>query len=84
MRVMPPESRALGVLVVLTLAPALLVLTARILGFFAAAVVLGRYGVPWLFRLIASRGWAVTNRGGVLYVTRGAAPVVAPPPGQAP
>src|SRR5688572_23823083 len=33
---------------------------------------------------IASRGWAVTNRGGVLYVTRGAAPVVAPPPGQAP
>ncbi|MDP9422210.1 MAG: heavy-metal-associated domain-containing protein [Pseudomonadota bacterium] len=28
-----------------------------------------------------SRGWAVNNRGGVLYVTRGAAP---PPPGQAP
>jgi hypothetical protein len=31
--------------------------------------------------ILASRGWAVTNRGGVLYVTRGAAP---PPPGQAP
>jgi hypothetical protein len=33
-----------------------------------------------------SRGWAVTNRGGVLYVTRGAAPVVAPaqPAGQVP
>jgi len=33
---------------------------------------------------LSSRGWAVTNRGGVLYVTRGAAPVVAPapPPGQ--
>jgi hypothetical protein len=27
---------------------------------------------------LASRGWAVTNRGGVLYVTRGAAPGVAP------
>jgi hypothetical protein len=26
--------------------------------------------------LIASRGWAVTNRGGILYVTRGAAPGV--------
>jgi hypothetical protein len=33
---------------------------------------------------LSSRGWAVTNRGGVLYVTRGAAPGVAPapPPGQ--
>ena len=27
-----------------------------------------------------ARGWAVTNRGGVLYVTRGAAPAVAPAP----
>ena len=27
---------------------------------------------------LASRGWAVTNRGGVLYVTRGAAPPIAP------
>src|SRR4030095_4830344 len=26
--------------------------------------------------LLSSRGWAVTNRGGVLYVTRGAAPGV--------
>jgi hypothetical protein len=35
---------------------------------------------------LASRGWAVTNRGGVLYVTRGAAPGVAapPPPGGTP
>jgi hypothetical protein len=34
--------------------------------------------------LLSSRGWAVTNRGGVLYVTRGAAPGIAPvpPPGQ--
>ena len=33
---------------------------------------------------LSSRGWAVTNRGGVLYVTRGAAPAFAPaPPGQA-
>ncbi len=33
---------------------------------------------------LASRGWAVTNRGGVLYVTRGAAPPIAPAnsPGQ--
>jgi hypothetical protein len=31
---------------------------------------------------LSSRGWAVTNRGGVLYVTRGAAPGVAPSPGQ--
>jgi hypothetical protein len=31
--------------------------------------------------ILLSRGWAVTNRGGVLYVTRGAAP---PPPGQTP
>ena len=31
---------------------------------------------------LASRGWAVTNRGGVLYVTRGAAPAIAPSPGQ--
>ncbi|HEU0311534.1 MAG TPA: heavy-metal-associated domain-containing protein [Sphingomicrobium sp.] len=32
---------------------------------------------------LSSRGWAVTNRGGVLYVTRGAAPPIAtPPPGQ--
>jgi hypothetical protein len=30
---------------------------------------------------LSSRGWAVTNRGGVLYVTRGAAP---PPPSQNP
>ena len=29
-----------------------------------------------------SRGWAVTNRGGVLYVTRGAAPPISPSPGQ--
>ena len=29
---------------------------------------------------IAARGWAVTNRGGVLYVTRGAAPPIAPSP----
>ncbi|HET9335025.1 MAG TPA: heavy-metal-associated domain-containing protein [Sphingomicrobium sp.] len=29
---------------------------------------------------IAARGWAVTNRGGVLYVTRGAAPGVNPTP----
>ena len=29
---------------------------------------------------LSSRGWAVTNRGGVLYVTRGAAPGVAPAP----
>ena len=28
---------------------------------------------------LAARGWAVSNRGGVLYVTRGAAPGVAPP-----
>jgi hypothetical protein len=28
---------------------------------------------------LSSRGWAVTNRGGVLYVTRGAAPAPAPP-----
>jgi hypothetical protein len=35
--------------------------------------------------LLASRGWSVTNRGGVLYVTRGAAPGVAPvPSGQTP
>lgn len=27
---------------------------------------------------LQSRGWAVTNRGGVLYVTRGAAPAIAP------
>jgi hypothetical protein len=30
--------------------------------------------------VLSSRGWSVTNRGGVLYVTRGAAPGVAPPP----
>jgi hypothetical protein len=29
--------------------------------------------------MLSSRGWAVTNRGGVLYVTRGAAPGVAAP-----
>ena len=29
---------------------------------------------------LANRGWAVTNRGGVLYVTRGAAPPIAPAP----
>jgi len=36
--------------------------------------------------LLSSRGWAVTNRGGVLYVTRGAAPGAAPtpPPSQTP
>ncbi|WP_294121111.1 heavy-metal-associated domain-containing protein [Sphingomonas sp.] len=28
--------------------------------------------------VLSSRGWAVTNRGGVLYVTRGAAPGVSP------
>lgn len=34
---------------------------------------------------LSSRGWAVTNRGGVLYVTRGAAPAIAPaPPDQNP
>ena len=31
---------------------------------------------------LSSRGWAVTNRGGVLYVTRGAAPATSPPQGQ--
>ena len=33
---------------------------------------------------LASRGWAVSNRGGILYVTRGAAPPIlpAPSPGQ--
>lgn len=31
---------------------------------------------------LSSRGWAVTNRGGVLYVTRGAAPPISPSPGQ--
>ena len=31
--------------------------------------------------ILAGRGWAATNRGGVLYVTRGAAP---PPPPPAP
>ena len=33
---------------------------------------------------IASRGWAVTNRGGILYVSRGAAPGVAQPPSPSP
>jgi hypothetical protein len=33
---------------------------------------------------LSLRGWAVTNRGGVLYVTRGAAPAAAPPQGQTP
>jgi hypothetical protein len=33
---------------------------------------------------LSLRGWAVTNRGGVLYVTRGAAPAVTPPQGQTP
>jgi hypothetical protein len=33
---------------------------------------------------LASRGWAVTNRGGVLYVTRGAAPPIAPTPSPSP
>ena len=28
---------------------------------------------------LSARGWAVTNRGGVLYVTRGAAPPASPP-----
>jgi hypothetical protein len=32
---------------------------------------------------LSSRGWAVTNRGGVLYVTRGAAPGIAPAPSPA-
>jgi hypothetical protein len=34
---------------------------------------------------LTARGWAVTNRGGVLYATRGAAPAVVPnpSPGQA-
>jgi hypothetical protein len=34
---------------------------------------------------LAARGWSVTNRGGILYVTRGAAPppLPAPPAGQA-
>lgn len=34
--------------------------------------------------VLVARGWSVTNRGGVLYVTRGAAPAVgpAPSPGQ--
>jgi len=31
---------------------------------------------------LSSRGWSVTNRGGVLYVTRGAAPPISSPPGQ--
>ncbi|HET9398527.1 MAG TPA: heavy-metal-associated domain-containing protein [Sphingomicrobium sp.] len=31
---------------------------------------------------LSSRGWSVTNRGGILYVTRGAAPPIAPSPGQ--
>jgi hypothetical protein len=35
-----------------------------------------------LVTALSSRGWAVTNRGGVLYVTRGAAPPIAPPQGQ--
>ena len=30
--------------------------------------------------VLQSRGWAVNNRGGVLYVTRGAAPAIAPAP----
>ena len=30
--------------------------------------------------VLVARGWAVTNRGGVLYVTRGAAPAIAPAP----
>jgi hypothetical protein len=35
--------------------------------------------------VLYSRGWAVTNQGGILRVTRGAAPGVAPPPsGQTP
>jgi hypothetical protein len=33
---------------------------------------------------LSSRGWAVTNRGGVLYVTRGAAPPPPAPQGQTP
>ncbi len=33
---------------------------------------------------LSSRGWAVTNRGGVLYVTRGAAPLPPAPQGQTP
>ena len=43
-----------------------------------------RGDVSALGSLLTSRGWAVTNRGGVLYVTRGAAPGIAPapPPGQ--
>jgi hypothetical protein len=43
-----------------------------------------RGDVSALGSLLSSRGWAVNNRGGVLYVTRGAAPAIAPspPPGQ--
>jgi Kef-type K+ transport system membrane component KefB len=38
--------------------PGLLLLAARIVGFFAVTIVVGRWGVPWLFRTIAARGWA--------------------------
>ncbi len=43
-----------------------------------------RGDAPALGLALSLRGWAVTNRGGVLYVTRGAAPGVAPPQGQTP
>jgi Kef-type K+ transport system membrane component KefB len=36
----------------------LLLLAARIVGFFVVAVLFGRFGVPWLFRTVAARGWA--------------------------
>ena len=43
-----------------------------------------RGDAPALGSILYSRGWAVNNRGGILYVTRGAAPPIAPspPPGQ--
>lgn len=41
-----------------------------------------RGDVAALGSALSSRGWAVTNRGGVLYVTRGAAPATSPPQGQ--
>jgi hypothetical protein len=43
-----------------------------------------RGDVAALGSTLASRGWAVTNRGGILYVSRGAAPPPAPAPAPAP
>lgn len=36
----------------------MLVLAGRVVAFFVVAVGLGRYVVPWLFRVAATRGWA--------------------------